>query len=435
MFLCYDHHMTSEAQNFYPNLSSCIIQAKGINPTGGINTTRGINPTGRCGQTGGGSQTRRTNQIGRSKQTKEFQNGQISEKGRGATSNETSRFERLKHAPVQDGWLREDDKPALRTIVAEENAKHIITKNSSPDIPFDRSVNAYRGCEHGCIYCFARPSHAFLGLSPGLDFESRLFAKPNAAALLEQEISKKNYQPKPIAMGTNTDPYQPLERERRITRSMLKVLLKHEHPVTILTKSRLVVRDLDLIAVMAEKGLVTVGLSITTLDRKLARLMEPRASTPQRRLDAVKLLSDAGVPTNVMFAPLIPALNDHEMEAVLSAAAHAGAREAAYLLLRLPREVAGLFEQWLEAHYPNRKKRVLNRLAALRGGKLNDPRFKHRMQGKGFEADLMRQRFKNLCRRLHLNEDIPALDIAQFKKPVLAGGQYDLLAGLGELAG
>jgi len=353
------------------------------------------------------------------------------QKGRGAVSNDTGRFEKFKRAPVQDGWLREEDKPPLKTLVTEEQAKHILTKNKSPDIPFDRSINAYRGCEHGCIYCFARPTHAFLGLSPGLDFESRLFAKPNAAALLEKEISAPRYQPKPIAMGTNTDPYQPLERERRITRSLLKVLLKHEHPVTILTKSRLVVRDLDLIAPMAEKGLVKVGLSVTTLDRKLARLMEPRASTPQRRLDAIRLLSEAGVPTSVMFAPLIPALNDHELEAVLSAAEHAGAKEAGYILLRLPLEVAGLFEDWLETYYPDRKKRVLSRLAALRDGKLNDPRFKHRMQGSGFEADLMRQRFSNLCRRLHLNQEKPILDVEHFKKPVLKGGQYDLLSALG----
>lgn len=353
------------------------------------------------------------------------------QKGRGAVSNETGRFEKHVRTRTQDGWLGEDERPPLRTIVTDEAAKHILTKNKSPDIPFDRSINAYRGCEHGCVYCFARPSHAFMGLSPGLDFESRLFAKPDAAALLEQEISKKNYKPEPIAMGTNTDPYQPLERERRITRSILKVLLKHEHPVTILTKSRLVVRDLDLIAPMAEKGLIKVGLSVTTLDRKLARLMEPRASTPQRRLDAIKLLSDAGVPTSAMFAPLIPALNDHEMEVVLSAAAHAGAKEAAYILLRLPLEVADLFSDWLEAHYPDRKKRVLNRLAALRGGRLNDPRFKHRMQGSGFEADLMRQRFSNLCKRLKLNHDKPKLDVTSFKKPVLRGGQYDLLDALG----
>lgn len=349
------------------------------------------------------------------------------QKGRGAVSNASGRFEAFKREPVLDGWLREEDTPPFSTHVTDEKAKHILTKNKSPDIPFDRSINAYRGCEHGCVYCYARPTHSFMGLSPGLDFESRLFAKADAAELLEREISKPKYDPKPIAMGTNTDPYQPIERERRITRSLLKVLLKYEHPVTILTKSRLVVRDLDLIAPMAEKGLVKVGLSVTTLDRNLGRLLEPRASTPQRRLDAIKLLSDAGVHTSVMFAPLIPALNDHEMEAVLSAAKHAGAKDAGYILLRLPLEVAGLFEEWLETHFPNKKKRVLNRLAALRGGKLNDPRFKHRMMGRGLEADLMRQRFNGLCRRLKLNQEKVALSVDQFKKPVLKGGQYSFL--------
>lgn len=354
-------------------------------------------------------------------------------KGRGAVSNSTGRFERLKKTSFEDGWLREEDKPKLKTHVTEENAKYVLTKNNSPDVPFDRSINAYRGCEHGCVYCFARPTHAYMGLSPGLDFESKLFAKPDAATLLEKEISKKGYEPQPIAMGTNTDPYQPIEKERRITRQILKVLHKYEHPVTILTKSRLVIRDLDLIAPMAEKGLIKVGLSVTTLDRKLSSLMEPRASTPQRRLDAIKLLSDAGVPTSVMFAPVIPAINDHEMEAVLAAGAHAGAKEAGFILLRLPLEVAGLFEEWLEAHFPDRKQRVLNRLSALRGGKLNDPRFKHRMKGSGLEADLMKQRFVNLSKRLRLNIEKASLDIAHFKKPVLKGGQYSMMDALGSL--
>ncbi|MFC4347472.1 PA0069 family radical SAM protein [Kordiimonas lipolytica] len=352
------------------------------------------------------------------------------QRGRGAVSNATGRFESLKRVRSHDGWLGEEPTETLRTSVTEEDAKHILIKNNSPDIPFDRSINAYRGCEHGCVYCFARPTHAFLGLSPGLDFESKLFAKPNAAELLKQEISRKGYVAKPIAMGTNTDPYQPIEKERRITRELLKVLMEHDHPVTIVTKSRLVVRDLDLLAPMAEKGLVKVALSVTTLDRKLARAMEPRASTPQRRLDAIRLLSDAGVPTGVMFAPVIPALNDHEMEAVLSAAAHAGAKEAGYILLRLPLELTDLFEEWLDEHYPDRKSRVLNRLKELRGGKLNDPRFKHRMKGSGFEADLMRQRFTNLCRRLRLNTEKLELATDQFRKPVLEGGQYNLLDAL-----
>jgi len=353
------------------------------------------------------------------------------QRGRGASSNTSGRFERLTREPTHDGWRGEAELPPLHTTVTEEQAKHILTRNKSPDIPFDRYINAYRGCEHGCIYCFARPTHAFLGMSPGLDFESKLVAKPNAAELLRREISKKGYRAKPIAMGTNTDPYQPLEKERRITRSLLKVLHECDHPVTILTKSRLIVRDLDLLAPMAEKGLVKVALSVTTLDRKLARRMEPRASTPVRRLDAIRLLSDAGIPTGVMFAPVIPAINDHEMEAVLSAAAHAGAKEAGYILLRLPLELGGLFEEWLEEHYPDRKSRVLSRLRELRGGRLNDPRFKHRMKGKGLEAELMDKRFRNLCRRLRLNEGKVTLQTEAFKKPVLQGGQYSLFEGPG----
>jgi len=342
-------------------------------------------------------------------------------KGRGAVSNDSGRFETLRRAVFRDGWSDGQSKDAtpewLRTEVTDEFPKTVLTRNQSPDIPFDRSINPYRGCEHGCVYCFARPTHAFMGLSPGLDFESKLFAKPNAAEILEAELSKKNYKVAPIALGTNTDPYQPIEKDRKITRSILKVLAAHDHPVTILTKSRLVVRDMDLLVPMAQKGLVKVALSVTTLDRRLARTLEPRAAMPQRRLDAIKLLSDAGVPAGVMFAPVIPALNDHEMEHVLAAAAHAGARGAGYILLRLPLEVAGLFEEWLEEYYPDRKSRVLNRLAALRGGKLNDPRFKHRMKGKGLEADLMKQRFSNLCRRLHLNKQPVDLKTDLFRPP------------------
>lgn len=346
-------------------------------------------------------------------------------KGRGAVSNDSGRFERLQRAIFSDGWADGRNLDAeverLRTQVTEEFPKSVLTRNQSPDVPFDRSVNPYRGCEHGCVYCFARPTHAYMGLSPGLDFESKLFVKPDAATILETELSKKNYKVAPIALGTNTDPYQPIEREHKITRSILKVLAAHDHPVTILTKSRLVVRDLDLLVPMARKGLVKVALSVTTIDRTLARRLEPRAAMPQRRLDAIRLLSDAGVPTGVMFAPVIPALNDHEMEHVLAAAAHAGAESAGYILLRLPLEVAGLFEEWLEEHYPDRKARVLNRLAALRGGRLNDPRFKHRMKGKGLEADLMKQRFGNLCRRLHLNQSLTELKTDLFRPP--AGDQ------------
>ncbi len=338
-------------------------------------------------------------------------------KGRGSVSKRSGRYELLQRAAFSDGWSNQPEQTQLKTEVTDEFPKSVIARNKSPDIPFDQSINPYRGCEHGCVYCFARPSHAYMGLSPGLDFESQLFAKPQAAEILQYELSKKSYKVKPIALGTNTDPYQPIERDRRITRQVLSVLAEHDHPVTILTKSRLVVRDLDIIVPMARKGLVKVALSMTTMDHSLARNLEPRASMPQRRLDAIKLLADAGVPTGVMFAPVIPALNDHEMEQILAAAAHAGAQDASYLLLRLPLEVAELFEEWLEEYYPDRKKRVLNRLKALRGGRLNDPRFIHRMKGKGFEADLMRQRFTNLCRRLKLNQKTTNLRTDLFRPP------------------
>ena len=338
-------------------------------------------------------------------------------KGRGTVSNRSGRFEALERSVFYDGWESEAENPRLKTEVTDEFPKTVISRNQSPDIPFDRSVNPYRGCEHGCVYCFARPTHAFMGLSPGLDFESRLFAKPDAASLLEQELAKKSYKVAPIALGTNTDPYQPIEKERRITRQILKVLSTYDHPVTILTKSRLVVRDIDILAPMAKKGLVKVALSVTTLDRKLARAMEPRASMPQRRLDAIRLLADAGIPTGVMFAPVIPALNDHEMEQVLAAAAHAGAKEAGYILLRLPMELSDLFEEWLEIHFPDRKSRVLSRLKALRGGRMNDPRFKHRMKGKGFEADLMSQRFRNLSRRFRFLQEKRKLETELFRPP------------------
>ncbi|WP_020400717.1 PA0069 family radical SAM protein [Kordiimonas gwangyangensis] len=347
-------------------------------------------------------------------------------RGRGAVSNNSGRFEKLTRERADDGWLSDIPDASLKTEVQEEQAKHILTRNKSPDIPFDRSINPYRGCEHGCVYCFARPTHAYMGLSPGIDFETKLFAKPNAAELLKAELSKKGYEPKPIAMGTNTDPYQPIEKDRRITREILKVLYEHRHPVTILTKSRLVVRDMDILVPMAEMGLVRVSLSVTTLDRKLARALEPRASTPTRRLDAIKLLADAGVPTGMMFAPVIPALNDHEMETLLSAGAHAGAKYANYILLRLPLELGGLFEEWLGEHYPDRKVRVLHRLMEMRGGRVNDPRFKHRMKGKGLEADLMDQRFRNISRRLGLNLFKQDLDTTKFRRPVLAGGQFNL---------
>lgn len=344
-------------------------------------------------------------------------------KGRGAVSNRGGRFETFDYQAFHDGWLKEFEKTPFRTTVTDEKPRSVITKNVSPDVPFETSINPYRGCEHGCVYCFARPTHAYMGLSAGLDFEQKLFAKADAADLLETEIAKPGYIPKPIALGTNTDPYQPIEQERRITRSLLEVLLKHRHPFTIVTKSRLVVRDLDILAPAAELGLVKVMLSLTSLDRNLSRVMEPRAATPQRRLDALNLLNAAGVHTGILYAPVIPALNDHEMEAVLAAAAHAGATEANYILLRLPLEIKDLFAEWLEAHFPDRKNRVLSRLSAMRYGKLNDPRFGHRMKGVGIEADLMRQRFDRLTRRLKLNVKEAPLNQADFQAPVLKGGQ------------
>ncbi len=353
-------------------------------------------------------------------------------RGRAAVSNSAGRYEKHGYEQYDDGWNIEEDEKPLRTEVTEEKAKHIITKNASPDVPFDRSINAYRGCEHGCIYCFARPSHTYMGLSAGLDFESKLFAKPNAAELLKKEIARKGYKPQPIAMGTNTDPYQPIERDYKITRSILEVLNEYNHPCTILTKSRLIVRDMDILVPMAQKGLVKIGLSVTTLDRKLSRALEPRASMPQRRLDAIKLMADAGIPTIAMFAPVIPAINDHEMEDVIAAVAHAGVKEAGYILMRLPLELVALFEEWLETNFPNKKDRVLNRLSAMRSGKFNDPRFGHRMKGVGSEALLLKHRFSALCRRHKLNvrSEHHALTTDLFEQPVLKGGQYSLLDAL-----
>ncbi len=359
-------------------------------------------------------------------------------RGRGAITNRSGRFEHFEEAGFDDGWAdgaySAEEGVKLRTRVIEEFAKTIITRNVSPDIPFDRSINAYRGCEHGCFYFFSRPTHTYMGHSAGLDFETQLYAKPNAADVLRAELNKPGYKVAPIALGTNTDPYQPIEREREITRSILKVLYEARHPVTIVTKSRLVVRDLDLLSPMAEAGLVKVTLSVTTLDPKLAGAMEPRASSPQRRLDAIRLLSDAGVPAGVFVAPIIPAVNDHELERVLEAAAHAGAREAGYILVRLPLEIRDLFAEWLDVHMPDRKDRVLARLRVLRGGsgRLNDPRFGHRMRGQGPEADLLSQRFKRMVRKLSLNAmrgeqgEHGSLRCDQFRPPALDERQLQL---------
>lgn len=349
-------------------------------------------------------------------------------KGRGTISNRSSRFEKLTQTGFDDGWSVPDAVPEIDRIPTEihnEPARKIITRNTSPDIPFDRSINPYRGCEHGCVYCFARPTHAFLGLSPGLDFETRLFAKKNAAELLENEITRPGYQVKPIAIGTNTDPYQPAEKKLRIMRGVLKVLSEANHPVTVVTKGSLILRDLDILSDMASRDLVKVAISVTTLDRKLARSMEPRASAPARRLTAMQMLSRAGVPTGVMVAPVIPSLTDHEMEGILTAAARSGATSAAYIMLRLPLEIKDLFREWLDERYPGRASRILSHVETMRGGRLNDPRFKHRMKGEGAYATLINQRFKLVTQRLGLNREEVDLDCEAFR-PQRENPQLDL---------
>ena len=324
-------------------------------------------------------------------------------KGRGADSNIGHRFDPYVREGVDDGWVAEDDLPPIRTDVAEERARSAISTNDSPDIGFDRSVNPYRGCEHGCIYCYARPSHAYLGLSPGLEFETRLVARPNMPEVLAAELWARRYRPRPIALGTNTDPYQPLERDRRIMRGVLEVLRDFGHPVTITTKGALIERDIDILAPMAERGLVAVGISVTTLDAGLARALEPRVPAPARRLATIRRLADAGVPVRVMASPMIPALTDHELEAILKAAHEAGATSASTIALRLPREVSPLFQAWLAEHVPGRADHVMARVRALHGGKDYDSAWGSRMTGHGPFADLLRQRFDLACRRLGLN--------------------------------
>ena len=351
--------------------------------------------------------------------------------GRGAVSNAAGRYERQTRVLLDDGWddgwrTEDDAPPPLRTEVIHDATRSIIARNQSPDISFDQSINPYRGCEHGCVYCFARPTHAFLGMSPGVDFESRLFAKPNAAALLAKELSAPGYVPKVIALGTNTDPYQPLEKKMRITRQILEVLRDFRHPVAIVTKSPLILRDLDILSDMAGMGLAKAALSITTLDRKLARAMEPRAGTPMRRLQAIQGLSDAGVPAGVMFAPAIPALNDHEMEAVLSAAAGHGARSAGYVLLRLPLEIKDLFREWLEVNTPDRAKHVMTLVRQMRGGKDYDANWNTRMKGTGPYAEMMARRFHMAVKRLVLNRPAAPLAVHTFKRPARLGDQLAL---------
>lgn len=348
-------------------------------------------------------------------------------KGRGARTNATGRFEPVVHEDFDDGWTAEDETPApLRTTLTPEHARKIITTNTSPDVGFDRSINPYKGCEHGCIYCYARPSHAWMGLSPGLDFESRLFFKPEGPRLLEQELAARKYVCKRIHIGGNTDPYQPVERTQKITRGLLEVLQRFNQPFSIITKSNLITRDLDILGPMGRDGLASALVSITTLDRDLARAMEPRAATPARRLDAVKRLADAGVPVGVGFAPVIPGLNDHELEAVLEAAAKAGATTAMYVTLRLPLEIRTLFAEWLADARPDRAARVMSLVRQTRGGKDYDADWSQRMKGTGPVADLISARFKAAVKRYGLDGPRHELDVTKFRVPADARAQLEL---------
>jgi DNA repair photolyase len=346
-------------------------------------------------------------------------------KGRGAASNDSGRFEAERRMPFDDGWGSADEEPApLETTLTVDSTRTIIARNDSPDIGFDRSINPYRGCEHGCIYCYARPSHAFLGLSPGLDFESRLFYKPEAAALLAVELRRKGYSCRPIALGSNTDPYQPVERRLRITRSILEVLRDFRHPVTIVSKSALIRRDIDILAEMAQERLAGVTISVTTLDRTLARRMEPRASTPERRLETIAALAGAGIPTGVLSAPMIPALNDNEMEQILERARAAGATSAGYTLLRLPLELKSLFKEWLEQHFPDKAAHVLSLVAQSHGGRLYDATWSKRMTGTGPYAEMLRLRFESACRKLGFGQrSTSPLDTSLFRPPPQTGDQ------------
>jgi DNA repair photolyase len=338
-------------------------------------------------------------------------------RGRGAQSNASGRYEPVARIAFDDGWRSLEDLPPFETKVTEERARKIITRNESPDISFDRSINPYRGCEHGCVYCFARPTHAYMGLSPGLDFESKLFVKPDAPDLLERELSAPGYEPRVIAIGTNTDPYQPIERRYEVMRRILEVLERAGHPVGIVTKSALVQRDIDILSRMAKRNLVKVALSVTTLDARIARTMEPRAATPLRRLETLRRLSDAGVPTSVMVAPVIPALNDAEIERILDAASVAGVKEAGYVLLRLPLEVRDLFREWLMANFPDRYRHVFALIREMRGGKDYDSTWGRRMKGSGPHAWMIGRRFEIACERLGLNQSKVKLTTQHFTPP------------------
>ena len=347
-------------------------------------------------------------------------------RGRGARSNHSGRFEAQECEAFDDGWEGLSDLDAFKTEVREEPARTIITRNDSPDISFDRSINPYRGCEHGCVYCYARPTHCFLGHSAGLDFETKLYAKTDAAKLLERELSSPRYRPDTIALGTNTDPYQPIERERRITRSVLEVLERTGHPVGIVTKSVLVTRDIDILERMARRGLAKVALSVTTLDKRIARAMEPRAATPARRLEAVRRLTGAGIPTAVMVAPIVPGLTDPEIERILEAAREAGATQAGYVMLRLPLELKELFREWLETEFPDRAQRVIHLLQSMHGGRDYVAEFGVRQRGRGPYAEQIALRFRLAAKRLGLNRHRHTLRTDLFRPPVLAGQQMRL---------
>jgi DNA repair photolyase len=349
-------------------------------------------------------------------------------KGRGVLLNPAGRFERRNVEEIHDGWYVEEQPDTIATTVEPDRARGIITTNNSPDIPFEQSINPYRGCEHGCVYCYARPSHAYMGLSAGIDFETKLFYKADAGKLLEAELARPGYVCKPITIGANTDPYQPIERKMLVTRSVLEVLARTRHPVSIISKSAMVLRDLDILTDMARDGLVSVAISITTLNADTKRSLEPRTASPLARLRAVRELNAAGVPTGVMVAPVIPAITDHEMEAILEGAAEAGARWAGYVLVRLPYEIKDLFRDWLTEHFPDRAAHVMSLIQDMRGGRDNDPRFGTRMRGTGPIAELLRSRFKLACKRLNLNSgsrEIPERTHL-FRPPVVEGSQFQL---------
>lgn len=350
-------------------------------------------------------------------------------KGRGTASNNASRFLSRHTEAVDDGWFSEPEDDGARgpaTEILIDNSRTILTRNNSPDIPFNVSINPYKGCEHGCAYCYARPTHAYLDLSPGLDFETKIYAKPDAAGLLRAALAKPGYRPEVIALGANTDPYQPVERKLKITRQILEVLQQYRHPVTIVTKSAMIERDMDILGDMAQSDLVQVAMSVTTLDRQLGRRMEPRATAPHRRLQAIQRLADNGIPVSVLFAPVIPMLNDNEAESVLTASCDAGARSAGYVMLRLPHEVKRLFQEWLQTHYPLKAKRIMTIVRDMHGGREYDARFGARQTGRGAYAELFAQRFRLSCRKLGINKRKTVLDTTRFKCNDSLGAQLEM---------